>query len=538
MVEQVAGCSVRSSTNGAWENTDVTRILLRGGYVHTPADPHATALAVEGGQIVWTGDDDAAEHFLDNADRIVELEGRLVTPAFVDAHAHLAQTGLAATSVDLSGARSAHEALDLLAASKADLVLGHGWDETGWPLQELFTGDELANATSGRPAYVSRVDMHSAVVTHLAGFHGRVERDDHHAVRQALMAAITRGERDHAIRIALESAAAKGIGMVHELGAPHLSLPDDFDVMGAFNESGGYPETVWYWADLDVQQARRLGCNGNAGDLCADGAIGSRTAALHEPYTDDRSTSGHLYLSADQVAEHVVACSEFGLQAGFHVIGDRAVAEVVAGFQKAAEKIGAQAVVMGRHRLEHLEMVTHEQLQVLGDLGVTASVQPMFDGLWGGKGGLYERRLGERALPMNPFASMNRAGMALAFGSDSPVTPFDPWGAVRAAAWHHNEAERVTVRAAFNAHTRGGWRAAGRDEGGVIAPGAPGSIAVFDVPGDLVVQTPDDRIAAWSTDPRAGVPQLPGLHPDDELPTCDLTLVHGQVAYDRRGSLE
>ena len=70
----------------------MTRILLRGGYVHTPADPHATALAIEAGHVVWTGDDDAAEHFLDNADRIVELEGRLVTPAFVDSHAHLAQT--------------------------------------------------------------------------------------------------------------------------------------------------------------------------------------------------------------------------------------------------------------------------------------------------------------------------------------------------------------------------------------------------------------------------------------------------------------
>ena len=94
----------------------MTRILLRGGYVHTPADPHATALCVEDGTIVWTGDDDASVHFADNADRIVELDGRLVTPAFVDAHAHLAQTGFAAASVDLTGVASLHEALDALAA--------------------------------------------------------------------------------------------------------------------------------------------------------------------------------------------------------------------------------------------------------------------------------------------------------------------------------------------------------------------------------------------------------------------------------------
>jgi predicted amidohydrolase YtcJ len=103
--------------------------------------------------------------------------------------------------------------------------------------------------------------------------------------------------------------------------------------------------------------------------------------------------------------------------------------------------------------------------------------------------------------------------------------------------WHHAEAERLTARAAFNAHTRGGWRAAGRDEGGVIALGATASLAVFDVPGYLVVQTPDERVAAWSTDPRAGVPNLPGLHPDDGLPTCTLTLVQGEVAYDALGVL-
>jgi hypothetical protein len=138
---------------------------------------------------------------------------------------------------------------------------------------------------------------------------------------------------------------------------------------------------------------------------------------------------------------------------------------------------------------------------------------------------------------MNGCASMLRAGVPLAFGSDSPVTAFDPWGAVRAAAWHHTEEERITVRAAFNAHTRGGWRAAKRDEGGVIALGAPATIAVWDVPGDLTVQTPDARVAAWSTDPRAGVPQLPDLRPDTELPRCVLTLVDGRIAFEQPGAL-
>jgi predicted amidohydrolase YtcJ len=331
--------------------------------------------------------------------------------------------------------------------------------------------------------------------------------------------------------------------MVHELGAPHICPPGDLVIVRALTEGAArgaraaLPEVERYWGSLDVQQSRALGCIGAAGDLCMDGSLGSHTSALHRPYAD-ADTSGHLYLDAGEVTEHVVACTRAGVQAGFHVIGDRAVSEAVAGFRAAAEILGTPAVVSARHRLEHVEMATAEQMAVLGGLGVTASMQPMFDALWGGEDSLYAQRLGvERARPMNAFASMNRAGVALAFGSDSPVTAFDPWAGVRAATRHHTETERITARAAFNAYTRGGWRAARRDDGGVIALGAPASIAVWDVPGDLVVQTPDSRIAAWSTDPRAGVPQLPDLGPDVDLPTCVLTLVGGDVAFEETGAL-
>jgi predicted amidohydrolase YtcJ len=537
------------------ENGTVTRTLLRGGYVHTPADPHATALCLEDGQVVWTGDDDASAHFADNADRIVDLGGRLVTPAFVDAHAHLAQTGLAAVSVDLSAATSLAAALDALAgyaaSSPFSLVLGYGWDESHWPEARAFTRTEVDRAVGPRQAYLARVDVHSAVVSSAFldaapvvvdadGYDasGFVARDAHHLARDATARLLPASARAEAIERALRQAAAEGIGMVHELGAPHLSRPEDLAVVEALRATTALPEVVGYWGALDgIEAARELGCVGAAGDLCVDGAIGSRTAAMHAPYRD-ATTSGHLYLTADQVREHVVACTRAGIQAGFHAIGDRATSEVAAGFRQAAEALGAPAVVRARHRLEHLEMVTAEDMATLGRLGVTASVQPVFDELWGGRESLYARRLGvERAEPMNPYASLNRAGVALALGSDSPVTTFGPWAAVRAAAHHHTESERLTVRAAFNAHTRGGWRAARRDEGGVIALGAPASIAVWDVPGDLRVQTPDARVAAWSTDPRAGVPHLPVLRPDLDLPRCVMTVVGGEVAHEEPGAL-
>jgi predicted amidohydrolase YtcJ len=181
--------------------------------------------------------------------------------------------------------------------------------------------------------------------------------------------------------------------------------------------------------------------------------------------------------------------------------------------------------------------------KVIGKLaghGVVVSAQPGFDAAWGGPEGMYARRLGwERAEGMNPFAAYGAAGVVLAFGSDSPVVPLGPWDAVRAAAFHQTPASRITVRAAFAAHTRGGWRAlrpgapgVPTDEQGVLAPGAAATYAVWQA-GDLVVQTPDSRVAAWSTDERAGVPGLPDLTPGEPLPTCLRTAVRGRVIHER-----
>ena len=400
----------------------MTRTLLRGGYVHTPADPHATALCVEDGVVVWTGDDDASAHFTDNADRVIDLDGRLVTPAFVDAHVHLAQTGFASTGADLARVTSLGAALDALAAhargSTARVVLGSGWDETAWPEQRPPTREELDRATGGRAALLSRVDGHSAIlstafleacpdVVDAEGYDatGYVARTAHHLARLALFRLVPVADREEAILQALQDAARQGIAMVHELGAPHISPAGDFDIVGALSEAAALgkrqalPEVAWYWGELGADAARALGCNGAAGDLCVDGSIGSHTTALHAPYAD-ADTCGHLYIDAGQVAEHVVACTRVGLQAGFHVIGDRAVEAVVEGFRAAAEVVGVPALVQARHRLEHVEMCTPEQMQMLGDLGVTASMQPLFDAYWGGPSSLYAQRLGvERARP-------------------------------------------------------------------------------------------------------------------------------------------
>ncbi|MFE0449351.1 amidohydrolase [Streptomyces fungicidicus] len=523
-------------------------VLLRRGEVHSPADPFATAMVVERGQVAWVGSEGAADAFADGADEVIDLDGALVTPAFTDAHVHTTATGLALTGLDLSAAPSLEAALarvrEFAAARPEDRVLlGHGWDAARWPGGRPPTRAELDEATGGRPLYLSRIDVHSAVVTTalldlVGGGTGREDRpltgDAHHAVRAAALAAVTPAQRTVAQRAALAHAASLGIGTVHECGGPEISSEDDFTglLRLAAEETG--PRVVGYWAEQDVAKAKELGALGAAGDLFADGALGSHTACLHEPYADAGHT-GTAHLDAAAVAAHVVACTEAGLQAGFHAIGDAAVSTVVDGVRAAAEKVGLARVRAARHRVEHAEMVTAETVAAFAELGLTASVQPAFDALWGGEDGMYARRLGaERARTLNPFAALLRAGVPLAFGSDSPVTPLDPWGTVRAAAFHRTPEHRVSVRAAFTAHTRGGWRATGRDDAGVLVPGAPADYAVWRT-GELVVQAPDDRVARWSTDPRSGTPGLPDLAPGRDLPVCLRTVVGGRTVFVRPG---
>lgn len=529
-------------------------VLLRGGEVHSPADPFATAMVVERGQIAWVGSEGAADAFADGVAEVVDLEGALVTPAFTDAHVHTTATGLALTGLDLSDAPSLEAALALVrtfaAARPADRVLlGHGWDAARWPGGRPPTRAELDEAAGGRPLYLSRIDVHSAVVTTalldlVPGVTGRpgyqdgpLTRDAHHAVRAAALGAVTAAQRTEAQRAALAHAASLGIGSVHECAGPEISSEDDLTGLLRLAAEERGPRVVGYWAEQGeegVARARALGAAGAAGDLFVDGSLGSYTACLHQPYADAPHT-GTAYLDDADVAAHVIACTEAGLQAGFHAIGDAAVTSVTEGVRAAAEKIGLARVRAARHRVEHAEMLTPETIASFAEFGLTASVQPAFDALWGGEDGMYAQRLGaERARTLNPLAALLRTGVPLAFGSDSPVTPLDPWGTVRAAAFHRTPEHRVSVRAAFTAHTRGGWRAIGRDDAGVLVPGAPADYAVWRTE-ELVVQAPDDRVARWSTDPRSGTPGLPDLSPGGDLPVCLRTVVGGRTVFVRPG---
>lgn len=512
-------------------------------------------MAVTDGLVVWVGQDGPGRALHPDAHE-VPLDGAFVAPAFVDAHVHATSTGLHAAGVDLSGVRDAGELLFAVreAAGRmltGEVLIAHGWDETMWRSDRLPSRAQLDAAVGARAAYLSRIDVHSALVSsallELApdardadgwSSTGPLRAAAHHHVRAATRAAITPAQRAAAHRAFLATAASRGIVSVHECAGPDISGWDDLAELLELGSSPELPEVVGYWGELATDEvtdaAKRLGVRGLAGDLFVDGALGSHTACLTAPYADEPSHSGVRYLGPSEIAAHVVACSDAGLQAGFHVIGDGATAAVVEGFRLAEEQIGQRAVVAGKHRLEHLEMVDADQARALAGWNVSASVQPLFDALWGGLDGMYARRLGpERAAAMNPFSMLAAEGVLLAGGSDAPVTPLDPWASVRAAVHHSQDGSGISPRAAFAAHTRGGYRAAGVADGvtGTLTPGAPAHYAVWDA-GELIVAAPDARVQRWSTDPRSRVPGLPSLEPDADLPTCLRTVRAGLTIFE------
>lgn len=516
------------------------RVLVRGGVVHTPENPRATAMLTVGGTVVWLGDEAGAATYGDSVDEVIDLQGRLVTPGFVDAHVHLSETGFALQSTPLGEATSLQDALDRLATTTngGRVVFAHGWDESGWPERRPPTMTEVDRAVDGAVALLGRVDGHSAVVsTALLAMRpeikamdgwsdgGWVAREAHHAAVEVLQGLRTAETSRAALLTALHSAAAHGLVSVHELNAPHISPWEDLQILRELAAEQPLPEVVPYWGAMLGGDHAEDSVQGFAGDLCVDGAIGSRTARLHEPYADE-DARGHQYLDAEQICRHVLWCTRRQTQAGFHVIGDAAMTEVVRGLQLAEQEVGAPSLLRCRHRLEHAEMPDPEALATLARLGVVASVQPAFEATWGGRAGMYTQRLGPaRSAAMNPYASMERSGVTLAFGSDSPVTPMSPWAAIRAAVHHHVSGQRLTVEEAFTAHTRGGHRARGDDHSGTLVPGAAATYAVWSLPEGM---SGDDR--PGSSDAEAG-PWLPTPAAHGPLPICVRTVRDGQVLY-------
>lgn len=497
-------------------------LLLVAAGMHTLDEAQraaARALVLDGDRIAWVGSVAEAPP----TEQVVDLGSAWVTPAFVDAHVHATATGLALAGLDLAGAASAAECLDRLrrhaaGARPGRVLIGTGWDDFSWPEQRPPRAQQLAQAAPGRSVLLIRVDGHSCLVDpgtlaqlplpqlegvdrDAGGAPTGLLRESASEAAQTLVRGLLPPAQLAAARQAVcERAAALGVGSLHEMGHPGLSGLDDAVTWA----TGRWPvEVITWWAELDPGRGPDLR---PGGDLFLDGSIGTGTAAMTRPYRcGDRLTRGQLFHPDEAVSEFFVACTRAGRGAGVHAIGDRAIDQALRALEAAADLTGLDAVRACRHRIEHVELPGRDQIRRMGALGVVASVQPAFDAAWGGSDGLYAARFGpDAARDSNPFAWFAREGVRLAFGSDSTVTPLDPWGAV-VAAERHRGGWGLDRRAALIAHTLGGRYVAGQEHVGPLRRGARA---------DFV---------AWPSDPLAA--------DDPRCMRCLATVVSGEVVY-------
>ncbi|QFU81666.1 amidohydrolase [Natronorubrum aibiense] len=522
--------------------TDAADRLLVNAEIHSLSDPDTVfeAAAIRNGELVRLGDSYEIE-FLEGVETdVIDCDGRVVLPGFIDAHTHMEQLGQHLVHADLSTADSADDCLESLSAqAEADpdreWVLGFGYDDSAWGGAdgEPLTRADLDAVSEDRPVVAMRVDLHTASLNSVAleRFADVVPDDDLHtadgeptgvavedaaeAVRRELTA--DREELQDVLEAATQHAVERGVTGVHDK-VRGSQAPRVYRDLAAH---GDLPVRVRidYWSD-HLENLVDVGLMTNAGTdrvetgaikSFSDGSIGSRTAKLQEPYADgdvdaDASDSGpergQWVVDPDDLRALVDHADDEGYQLCVHAIGDDAVEETLSALE-ATDDPGAR-----RHRIEHVELATDDHIARLADAGIVASMQPNFH-RWADEGGLYDQRLGdERRRRTNRFRRVLEAGVPLAFGSD--CMPLDPLLGIHHAVTAPTEAQRLSVTEALRAYTHGAAYA-GFDEDrlGTVEVGKRADLVVLE-------ESP------WAQADRI-----------DEIGVA-MTLVDGEVVFDGR----
>jgi hypothetical protein len=506
-----------------------TTILYNGPiYTLDPAQPRVQALAIRDGRVLLAGSEGKVYAAVGGRAEAINLQGRAAIPALTDAHVHLIWHALAQRNVQLDGVDSFEQALDRIAAAAAALpegawLQGRGWDHTRWG-GRWPTAAELDRVTPGRPAMLSRRDGHSAWVNTLAlqaagigddtpdPVGGTIKREKGKLTGILQETAIdllrrcipptTQDDRLAAVEDATHEAYSYGMVGVHipatmTPGDGALSLGD----LQTLRERGRLGLRCLVYLGVDtLDQALALGMRSGLGDnwlrlggvkMFADGTLGSETADMLQHY-EGRRHFGLPVMPEEVLHERIVTAIHGGLSICVHAIGDAANRKVLDAVEMALDP--AVGVERARplpqalpNRIEHCQVLHERDILRFARLGVVASMQPIHatsdmetaDRLWG-----------ERAALSYAWRALSDAGATLAFGSDAPVEPLDPWLGIHAAVtrqrpdgtppggWRPEQC--LTIEETLRAFTEGAACAAGAvNEQGTLAPGKLADIAVL-----------------------------------------------------------
>ncbi|RZA22248.1 MAG: amidohydrolase [Lysobacteraceae bacterium] len=433
--------------------------VLSAARIHTmdTAQPRAQAMAYDDrGRILALGDTAALLKRYPQARRL-DLGQATVVPGLIDAHAHVSGLGFAMMGADLVGTRSKDEIIERLRAKAAGLkpgewLIGGGWDQNDWPERKFPSAAELDAFFPDRPVWLSRVDGHAgwangaamrAVERDLAGEWqpdgGMIQRDasgkpsgifidNAMLLLEQARPAFDEATSERALALGMQAAVQHGLTGVHDAG---ITL-DELHRYQRLADRGAMPLRIYAMADGNKEALESLCTNGlyrhgtgrlqmRAVKLYADGALGSRGAAMLEDYSDDHGNRGLLLMSAQELADAAAKAKRCGVQAATHAIGDRGNRLALDTYERA---LGADAGGDHRWRVEHAQILSPAELPRFATLQVIASMQPTHatsDMPWAGD------RVGpQRIVGAYAWRQLRDRGVRLALGSDFPVESVDP----------------------------------------------------------------------------------------------------------------
>lgn len=457
--------------------TQAADLALTNGRVRTLSDSTASAVAVRDGRIVRVGNCHEVDLLTGVETRVIDLDGRVLLPGFIDAHTHLDVLGQQEVEADLTDCETKAALLDRLddhrERTDREWVIGFGYDENRWNGNYLTRG-QLDAVSDSRPVVAFREDLHLASVNSVVlerfgeTFPPAGVESDAGEPTGVLTEGAVETLRKHCkpgptrmrtyLLAAQEHAHSKGVTTVHDMvrrsAAPRVYRELEMD--GALT----LRVRLNYWADhLDAVFETGLVTNAGTDRLqigaiktFADGSFGGRTARLSEEYVDGPGR-GEWITPPGELGTLVERVDDAGLQMAVHAIGDEAIESVLDAYE---------GTTGGRHRIEHAELQTDAVLERLTAAKAIVSGQPNFL-KWARRDGLYDSRLGlQRRKQTNQFGRLQDAGTTLAFGSD--CMPLDPLFGIEQAVTAPEDGQRLDVTAAIRAYTVGG-AIAGFDEG-------------------------------------------------------------------------
>lgn len=452
----------------------------------------ANSIAVKDGKIIYIGDEIESYNHLGNKTEIIDLKENTVIPGLIDAHMHIEWTGKFLQSLNLLGTKSAEEIADKIRAASSSMnpgewIEGFGWDQNDWEVQNFPTSQILTEAAPNNPVVLGRVDTHAIWVNkktlEIAGITaetsdpegGRIIRlsgtnepsgvliDKAQLLVTAVKPAPSKDLKKRRIVEALSYALKLGITTLNEAEADS----DHLEIFKELAENGRLLPRVYAMVeDKELLKEKYFESGPQIGlynnylnirtiKIYADGSLGSRGAALLEPYSDDPENSGLLYTSEDKLRSKIIRAANHGFQVSTHAIGDRGNRVTLDIYEELANS------AEDRHRIEHSQTISLTDIPRFKKIGVLPSMQPTHassDMYWA------EDRLGsERIKGAYAWRKLIDSGVVIPGGSDSPTESLNPlWGIYAAVTRQDHEGypengwypeERMTIEEAVKMFT-------------------------------------------------------------------------------------